>query len=42
MRIDKFTKTVMTMQVDMKARDEAFRKVPSNTHEILKDLDTKM
>ena len=26
----------------MKARDEAFKKVPTNTHQILKDLNSKM
>lgn len=41
-RIDKFTKYVTTMQADMKLRDEAFKKVPSNTSQMLKDLDTKM
>lgn len=37
-RIEKFTKLVTQMQVDMKARDEAFKKVPANTSQILKDL----
>ena len=41
-RIDKFAKIVITMQSDMKLRDEAFRKVPQNTQQLLKDLNTKM
>ena len=41
-RIDKFSKIVTSMQFDMKQRDEAFKKVPSNTTQILKDLNAKM
>ena len=41
-RIEKFTKLVTQMQIDMKARDEAFKKVPANTSQILKDLSSKM
>ena len=41
-RIDKFAKMVTNMQFDMKQRDEAFKKVPSNTTQILKDLNAKM
>jgi len=41
-RIEKFTKFVAVMQGDMKQRDEALKRVPSNTHQILKDLNKKM
>lgn len=41
-RISKFTKLVTVMQGDMKQRDEALKRVPSNTHQILKDLNKKM
>ena len=41
-RIEKFSKTVTVMQGEMKLRDEALKKVPSNTHQILKDLSLKM
>ena len=30
------------LQSEMKLRDEALKKVPSNTHQILKDLNLKM
>ena len=41
-RIEKFTKLVTVLQGEMKLRDEALKRVPSNTHQILKDLNSKM
>ena len=41
-QISKFTKMVTIMQQEMKQRDDAFRKVPQNTAQILKDLMKKM
>ena len=41
-RIEKFTKLVTVLQGEMKLRDEALKRVPSNTHQILKDLNAKM
>lgn len=41
-RIDKFTKSVTQMKDDMKQRDEALKRVPANTNQILKDLSQKM
>ena len=37
-RVDKFTKNVTVMQEDMKKRDEALKKVPSNCAIIMKQL----
>lgn len=41
-RIEKFTHKVTVLQNEMKLRDEALKRVPSNTHQILKDLNSKM
>ena len=41
-RIEKFTNKVTVLQSEMKLRDEALKRVPSNTHQILKDLNSKM
>ena len=37
-KIEKFERAVLKMQQEMRARDEALRRVPSNTAQLLKDL----
>lgn len=40
--VDKFRRTVTNLQSDMKLRDDALKKVPSNTAQILKALKKQM
>ena len=41
-RIEKFGKAVLKMQQEMRSRDEALKKVPSNCAQLLKDLKKQM
>ena len=37
-KIDRFSKMMITLQQEMKSRDEALKKVPANCSQMLKDL----
>ena len=40
-KIDRFSKMMITLQQEMKSRDEALKKVPANCSQMLKDLKRK-